>query len=327
MVKIGVLGAGHLGSIHLKLLKEIPYFDLVGFYDPDPKNAQKAADTFDLRAFESIEELIDQVDAVDIVTPTLSHYDCAVKAIKNSKHIFVEKPLTNTVDEGHKLLNLASEANIIGQVGHVERFNPAFLAASKYHLDPKFIEVHRLSEFNPRGTDVPVVLDLMIHDIDIVLSLVKARVRSINASGVPVISETPDIANARIEFDNGAVANLTASRVSLKKMRKARFFQRDGYISIDFLDKKVEAFRISDGDISNSPFSFEVDPMNNGQKKILSYESPAVPEVNAIKYELELFAKSIIEQIPPAVSLEDGFHSLEVAHQILDKIEMTHAKF
>jgi predicted dehydrogenase len=327
MVKIGVLGAGHLGSIHLKLLKEIPDFDLVGFYDPDPANAQKAAETFDLKAFESIEELIDQVDAVDIVTPTLSHYDCAVKAIKNSKHIFVEKPLTNTVDEGHKLLNLASEANIIGQVGHVERFNPAFLAASKYHLDPKFIEVHRLSEFNPRGTDVPVVLDLMIHDIDIVLSLVKARVRSINASGVPVISETPDIANARIEFDNGAVANLTASRVSLKKMRKARFFQRDGYISIDFLDKKVEAFRISDGDISNSPFSFEIDPMNNGQKKILSYEAPAVPEVNAIKYELELFAKSIIEQIPPAVSLEDGFHSLEVAHQILDKIEMTHAKF
>jgi predicted dehydrogenase len=327
MVKIGVLGAGHLGSIHLKLLKEIPDFDLVGFYDPDPANAQKAAKTFDLKAFESIEELIDQVDAVDIVTPTLSHYDCAVKAIKNSKHIFVEKPLTNTVDEGHKLLNLASEANIIGQVGHVERFNPAFLAASKYHLDPKFIEVHRLSEFNPRGPDVPVVLDLMIHDIDIVLSLVKARVRSINASGVPVISETPDIANARIEFDNGAVANLTASRVSLKKMRKARFFQRDGYISIDFLDKKVEAFRISDGDISNSPFSFEVDPLNNGQKKILSYEAPAVPEVNAIKYELELFAKSIIEQIPPAVSLEDGFHSLEVAHQILDKIEMTHAKF
>lgn len=327
MVKIGVLGAGHLGSIHLKLLKEISAFALVGFFDPDSEKAKKASETFGIKAFESIEELIDRVDAVDIVTPTLSHYDCAVKAIKSSKHIFVEKPLTNTVEEGHKLLNLASEANIIGQVGHVERFNPAFLAASKYQLDPKFIEVHRLSEFNPRGTDVPVVLDLMIHDIDIVLSLVKARVKSINASGVPVISETPDIANARIEFDNGAVANLTASRVSLKKMRKARFFQRDGYISIDFLDKKVEAIRISDGDISNSPFSFEIDPLNNGQKKILSYDSPAVPEVNAIKYELELFAKSIIEQIPPSVSLEDGFHSLEVAHQILDKIEMTHAKF
>ncbi|MFY0674379.1 MAG: Gfo/Idh/MocA family oxidoreductase [Bacteroidia bacterium] len=327
MVKIGVLGAGHLGSIHLKLLKQIPDFDLVGFFDPNPQQAGKAAKEFGINSFGTIEELIDVVDAVDIVTPTLSHYDCAVAAIKSSKHIFVEKPLTNTVEEGKKLLTLASEANIIGQVGHVERFNPAFLAASNYDLDPKFIEVHRLSEFNPRGTDVPVVLDLMIHDIDIVLSLVKARVRSINASGVPVISETPDIANARIEFDNGAVANLTASRVSLKKMRKARFFQRDGYISIDFLDKKVEAFRISDGDVSNSPFSFEIDPLNNGNKKILSYESPAVPEVNAIKYELELFAKSIINQTSPAVSLEDGFHSLEVAHQILDKIEMTHAKF
>ncbi|MGB0431702.1 MAG: Gfo/Idh/MocA family protein [Bacteroidia bacterium] len=327
MVKIGVLGAGHLGSIHLKLLKQIPQFNLVGFYDPNSEKSQKAALEFGIKSFNSIDELIDNVDAVDIVTPTLSHYDCAVSAIRKSKHIFVEKPLTNTVQEGRSLLQLSSEANIIGQVGHVERFNPAFLAAQKYDLDPKFIEVHRLSEFNPRGTDVPVVLDLMIHDIDIVLSLVKARVKSINASGVPVISETPDIANARIEFDNGAVANLTASRVSLKKMRKARFFQRDGYISIDFLDKKVEAFRLGDGELSKSPFSFEIDPFNNGNKKVLSFESPAVPEVNAIKYELELFAKSIINQIPPPVSLEDGYNSLEVAHQILNKIELTHAKY
>ena len=327
MVKIGVLGAGHLGSIHIKLIQQIDDFELVGIYDPDKEKCNKAVEQYGTRVFDSVDELIDACEAVDIVTPTLSHYECAVKAIKKSKHIFVEKPLTNTVQEGHSLLQLASEASIKGQVGHVERFNPAFLAAGKYHLEPKFMEIHRLSEFNPRGTDVPVVLDLMIHDIDIVLSVVKARVKSIQASGVPVISDTPDIANARIEFDNGAVANITASRVSLKKMRKARFFQQDGYIAIDFLDKKVEAFRISDGDISNSPFSFEIDPKNNGEKKILSYEAPAAPEVNAIKYELELFAKSIIDDIEPPVTLEDGFHSLEVAHQILEKIEMNHAKF
>lgn len=327
MVKIGVLGAGHLGTIHIKLIQQIPQFELVGFYDPSPEITEKTVSTFGIKSFETIDALIDACDAVDIVTPTLSHFDCAVNAIRKSKHIFVEKPLTNTVAEGEKLLQLASEANIKGQVGHVERFNPAFLEASKYHLDPKFIEIHRLAEFNPRGTDVPVVLDLMIHDIDIVLSVVKARVKSINASGVPVISETPDIANARIEFENGAVANITASRVSLKKMRKARFFQKDGYISVDFLEKKVEAFRISDGEISNSPFSFEIDPLNTGNKKILSYEAPKVGEVNAIKYELELFAQSIIEDIPTPVSLEDGFHSLEVAHQILDKIELTHAKY
>lgn len=327
MVKIGVLGAGHLGSIHIKLIQEIEQFELVGFYDPNPEMVDKAVATFGIKAFDTIDELISACDAVDIVTPTLSHFDCAVSAIRKSKHIFVEKPLTNTVEEGEKLLQLAAEANIKGQVGHVERFNPAFLAASKYSLDPKFIEIHRLAEFNPRGMDVPVVLDLMIHDIDIVLSVVKARVKSIHASGVPVISETPDIANARIEFENGAVANITASRVSLKKMRKARFFQKDGYISVDFLDRKVEAFRISEGEVSSSPFSFEIDPFNNGQKKILSYESPKVDEVNAIKYELELFAKSIIEDIPTPVSLEDGFHSLEVAHQILNKIEMTHAKY
>lgn len=327
MVKIGVLGAGHLGSIHIKLIQQIENLELVGVYDPDPEKAQKAIDTFGAKVFTNMDELIDACDAIDIVTPTLSHFECAVKAIKKSKHIFVEKPLTNTVDEGRTLLQLASEAQIKGQVGHVERFNPAYLAAAKYELAPKFMEVHRLSEFNPRGTDVPVVLDLMIHDIDIVLSTVKARVKSVQASGVPVISDTPDIANARLEFDNGAVANLTASRVSLKKMRKARFFQQDGYIAIDFLDKKVEAFRLSDGDISNSPFSFEIDPKNNGEKKILSYESPAVPEVNAIKYELELFAKSIIEDLPTPVTLEDGFNSLEVAHLILEKIETNNAKF
>lgn len=328
MVSIGVLGAGHLGSIHLRLLKELSDFNLLGFYDPDPETSKKAAETFGIRAFDSVDDLIEACEAVDIVTPTLSHFDCASKAIRNSKHVFIEKPLTNTIEEADTLIKLITEAGVKGQVGHVERFNPAFLAASKYNLNPKFIEIHRLSEFNPRGTDVPVVLDLMIHDIDIVLSLVKANVKSVHASGVAVVSDTPDIANARIEFDNGAVANLTASRVSVKKMRKARFFQKDGYISVDFLNKKVEALKIQeDGTEASSPLSVRFDPQNGNPAKVLSFEAPAVPEVNAIGYELELFARSIIEDIPTAVNLEEGRHSLDIANQVLFKIESAHAQF
>ena len=327
MLKIGVLGAGHLGKIHIKLLKEIESFTLIGFYDSDIYRQNEVAKEFGIRAYSSIDELINDADAIDIVTPTLSHFECAVKAIRASKHVFIEKPLTNTVEEGAELLQLITEANVKGQVGHVERFNPAFLAASKYQIEPNFMEIHRLAEFNPRGTDVPVVLDLMIHDIDIVLSLVKSNVKNIQASGVSVVSDTPDIANARIEFDNGAVANLTASRISLKKMRKARFFQKNAYITVDFLDKKVEAFKISeDENAHSSPFSFTMDPGEGKPLKHVSYESPAITEVNAIKYELELFAKSIIDDIAPAVSIEEGYLSLQVAHQILEKIESAHAR-
>ncbi|MCB0738934.1 MAG: Gfo/Idh/MocA family oxidoreductase [Bacteroidetes bacterium] len=326
MLKIGVLGAGHLGKIHIKLIQQIAEYELVGFFDSNIENAQKVSAQFGAKAYNSVDDLIEACDVVDIVTPTLSHYECAVKAIKLSKHIFIEKPLTNTVEEGEKLLNLISEAGVKGQVGHVERFNPAYLAAQKYKLEPSFMEIHRLAEFNPRGTDVPVVLDLMIHDIDIVLHLIKANVKHISASGVAVVSDTPDIANARIEFDNGAVANLTASRISLKKMRKARMFQRDAYITIDYLEKKVEAVKIGSEQEHTSPFTLEWNPGDGKPTKQLSFESPAVPEVNAIKYELELFAKAINEDLVPEVTIEDGYRSLEVAHMILDKIEMTHGK-
>mgnify|MGYP002822408853 CR=1 FL=1 len=241
MLKIGVIGAGHLGKIHIKLIKESnDEYELVGFYDVNPENAQKVAKEFQITPYDDIDKLIDDCQVVDIVTPTLSHYDCASKALKKSKHVFIEKPLTNTVEEAKKLMLLAEEANVKVQVGHVERFNPAFLAAKEYITRPMFIETHRLAQFNPRGTDVSVVLDLMIHDLDIILSLVKANIRKISASGVAVVSNTPDIANARIEFDNGCVANLTASRISLKNMRKSRFFQKDAYISVDFLEKEVQ---------------------------------------------------------------------------------------
>lgn len=320
MIKIGVLGTGHLGKIHLKLIREIEDFELVGFYDPNDEIATQAAREFGVKRFVSLDDLIEKVDAVDIVTNTISHYECAVKAIKRSKHIFVEKPLTNSLSEANELIKLAEEARIKAQVGHVERFNPAFLAIKSHFLNPMFIETHRLAQFNPRGTDVPVVLDLMIHDIDIILSIVKSTVKKISASGVAVISHSPDIANARLEFDNGCVANITASRISLKQMRKMRMFQRDGYISVDFLDKKAEIIRLSDKRDKANPFAIE---LNTGEKetKVINFERPEIKPTNAIKMELELFYDAIFLDKEPPVTLHDGYHAMQIAYQIIEKIE------
>jgi predicted dehydrogenase len=321
MVKIGVLGAGHLGKIHLRLLKEIPAFDLIGFYDPDESAARFAEEHFGIRRFGSIQKLIDAVDAVDIVTPTLSHYDCAKSALKKSKHIFVEKPLANTVQEAKYLMSLAHEANVKAQVGHVERFNPAFLAISHLNLQPMFIESHRLATFNPRGTDVSVVLDLMIHDIDLVLSLVKSNLKKVSASGVAVISNQPDIANARLEFVNGCVANLTASRISMKIMRKMRLFQKDSYISVDFSEKMTEILSLTEADTGSDALIIELNTGTTSDKKAVKLEKPEIKAVNSIQMELELFAKAILEDTDTPVTIDDGYHALQVAHQILHKIE------
>ncbi|WP_456424228.1 Gfo/Idh/MocA family protein, partial [Lutibacter sp.] len=275
MLKVGVLGAGHLGKIHLKLLNQSHKYNLIGFYDPIKENAKKVEKEFGYKSFETVKELIDAVDVVDIVTPTLSHFDCAKEAIEKGKHIFIEKPITKTVDEANTLVELIKLNNVKGQVGHVERFNPAFTAVKKSIHKPMFIEAHRLAEFNPRGTDVPVVLDLMIHDIDIILSVVKSEVSHISASGVSVISDTPDIANARIEFKNGCVANLTASRISLKNMRKTRFFQRDAYIAVDFFEKATEVVKMKDA--PEKPGDFDMILQNaEGIKKQIYFENPTV---------------------------------------------------
>ena len=319
MVKIGVLGAGHLGKIHLKLIREIRDFELVGFYDPNDANAEQAEKEFRVRRFSDMEELIAESDAVDIVTNTLSHFDCAIAAIKKSKHVFIEKPLANSLAEAEELIKVADEAKVKGMVGHVERFNPAFLAVKPYIRNPMFIETHRLAQFNPRGTDVPVVLDLMIHDLDIIMNVVKSPVKKISASGVPVISTSPDIANARVEFDNGCVANITASRISLKQMRKMRLFQKDGYISVDFLDKKTEIIRLSDKRDSANPFALE---LNTGaESKWINFERPDVMPINSIKMELELFYEAITKDEEPPVTLTDGFNAMNIAHQIMEKIE------
>jgi len=321
MVRIGVLGAGHLGKIHLKLLKEIPDFEVVGFFDPDAKNAAYAEATFNIPRFNSIHKLIDACDAVDIVTPTISHYDCGRAALKKAKHIFVEKPLANTVHEAKYLMALAHEANVKAQVGHVERFNPAFLAIKDIDVQPMFIESHRLSTFNPRGTDVSVVLDLMIHDIDIVLHLVHSNVKKVSASGVKVISNQPDIANARLEFDNGCVANLTASRISMKKMRKMRLFQRDAYISVDFGENMTEILTLSDAKNDEDAFTIDINTGDSSKKKAVRMSKPEIIPVNAIKMELALFAKAIINDTETPVTIEDGYRALQVAHMILNKIE------
>ncbi|CAM1362633.1 Gfo/Idh/MocA family protein [Tenacibaculum xiamenense] len=317
MLKAGVLGAGHLGKIHLRLLQQSERYELVGFYDPFTENAEKVAKEFGYTLFNSVDELIDAVDVVDIVTPTLSHFECAKQAIEKGKHIFIEKPITNTLQEAEAIRTLASQNHIRGQVGHVERFNPAFTAVQDMIGTPMFIETHRLAEFNPRGTDVPVVLDLMIHDIDIILSVVKSKVKNINASGVSVISETPDIANARIEFENGCVANLTASRISMKNMRKSRFFQKDAYISVDFLTKKSEVVKMKDA--PEKPDEFAMILQNaEGVKKQIYFDNPKIVQNNAILDELESFADAIQNDTTPIVSLTQGTEALRVAQQIID---------
>lgn len=317
MLKVGVFGVGHLGKFHLNNWKEIEGVRLVGFYDPSDENAVEVKEKYNLKRFKNADKLIEECDVVDIVAPTTEHYALCKKAILKSRNVFVEKPLANTMDEAREIVKLVKEANIKFQVGHVERFNPALLSAKEHSLNPMFIEVHRLSQFNPRGTDVSVILDLMIHDIDIILSLVKSNVKNIFANGVNVLSATPDIANVRMEFDNGCVANLTSSRISMKKMRKMRLFQKDSYVGIDFLDMKTEIIKYKTPDDKNV-FSFDIETKTG--KKTIAIAAPVIKESNAIKMELESFVKAITENRTTVVSEIDGYRAMEVAHQILEKI-------
>jgi predicted dehydrogenase len=319
MLKIGVWGVGHLGKFHLNNWNDISGTQVIGFFDPNDANADLVKEKYKLQRFTDTEKLLDACDAVDIVAPTPYHFELCKAAIRKGKHVFVEKPLANTMDEARELVKLAKEANIKFQVGHVERFNPALLALKDHMLQPMFIEVHRLSQFNPRGTDVSVILDLMIHDIDIVLNLVKSNVQYISANGVSVMSDTPDIANVRIEFDNGCVANLTSSRISMKKMRKMRLFQKDAYIGIDFLEKKTEIIQLNAAGTKN-PNAFTFDIETNNGKKTIAIANPPVEEVNAIRMELEEFRNAIVNNSNTPVTVVDGFRAMDVAHQILEKI-------
>ena len=327
MLKIGVAGAGHLGKIHIGILKNLDTkFNLVGFYDSDPNLASEVEAKFGIRAFNSIEELISNIDCLDVVTATLSHFEVAKLAAQSRKHIFIEKPLTETIEEARKLQKLVLEADVTAQVGHVERFNPAFKAAQQFLDRPMFIETHRLAQFNPRGTDVPVVLDLMIHDLDIILSVVKSNVKKVSASGVAVISDSHDIANARVEFDNGCVANITASRISLKNMRKTRFFQKDAYISVDFLNKETEVFEMEDVHGTPDPFDLVLDLGAQGPKKKILIDKPEIKETNAIRDELVSFHDCIREKKETPVTIDDGIGAMELAYRILDEMSKVYLK-
>lgn len=317
-LKIGVLGAGHLGSIHIRLILELSeYYELIGFYDPNDEASQITIDTFGIQRWLNEQDLIDAADCIDIVSPTIYHYELASKVLRSSKHAFIEKPITETPEQAKKLVNLSQEAGVVVQVGHVERFNPAFRAAQPLIDKPMFFEIHRLAQYNPRGTDVSVILDLMIHDLDIVLSSVQSSVRRISASGVSVVSKTPDITSVRLEFDNGCVANLTASRMSLKNMRKARIFQKTGYLTIDFLEHSVDQIMITTKDQeAPSLFTFELNDEYN-----FSALKPEIEPINAIKEELATFYRSIVYNEPVVVTIDDGYKALDLAHQILEKLK------
>ena len=317
MLKVGLLGLGHLGKIHLKNWLEIKDVQVIGFYDPNPEVIREIQDQFNITNFLTPEELLDNVDAVDIVAPTNYHYELCEIALKKGRHVFVEKPMCDTMEQAQQLVKLVKEANVKFQVGHVERFNPAFLSVKDMRLEPMFIEVHRLAQFNPRGTEVSVILDLMIHDIDIVLKLVNSEVKQVHASGVSVMTSTPDIANVRIEFNNGCVANLTSSRISMKKMRKVRIFQRDAYIGIDFLEKKSEVIKMNAHN-PDAALNFDIDTREG--KKSISVIHPEIQEVNAIRMELEHFRDAILLNNPVPVTDYDGFRAMDVAHQILQQI-------
>jgi predicted dehydrogenase len=317
-LKIGILGAGHLGKFHIQQSLEIPELELVGIFDPDEEKTNEAMQKFNVKSFQKMEDLIDTCDIVDIVTPTLSHFECASHALRKFKHVFIEKPLTNTLEEAQRLISLVEEANVKVQVGHVERFNPAFTAVQSRIQNPRFIETHRLAQFNPRGTDVSVILDLMIHDIDIILSVVKSPVKKISASGVAILSETPDIANARLEFTNGCVANITSSRISMKNMRKSRFFQSDAYIAVDFLEKSAEIVTMKPTEGEVDPYDMTID-LGEGKNPVkVEFERPKIQPINAIREELRSFANCILDDTDPLVTIEDGADALDIAYKILN---------
>jgi predicted dehydrogenase len=319
MLKVAVFGTGHLGKFHLNNWKLIPEAEVVGFYDPNDEIAAAVVEKYQIKRFTDPVALLDICDAADIIAPTPFHFSLCEQAIRKGKHVFVEKPLANDMDEARTILKLVKESNVKLQVGHVERFNPAFLALEGIPLHPMFIEVHRLAEFNPRGTEVSVILDLMIHDIDIILHIVNSEVKNIYSSGVAVMTDTPDIANVRMEFNNGCVANLTSSRISMKKMRKMRIFQKDAYIGVDFLNKKSEIISLNHSGSDTEGFSFDIET-RSGTKSIL-VRNPEVPEVNAIRMELEKFTESILQNKPTPVSELDGYRAMDIAHQILQKIK------
>ena len=306
-IKFGVIGVGHLGNFHLRQLSDIPEVNLSGLYDIDLIRAEEMSRNHNIPSISSMEMLMNFSDAVSIVTPTHSHYKIAEQALDAGCHVFIEKPITDNLEHAKALLKKADKIEKIIQVGHIERFNSAYMALKKTGKSPDFIETHRLAPFNPRGNDVPVILDLMIHDLDIILSLIKSKIQDIHANGVKVVSKTVDIANARLEFENGSVANLTASRISQKEMRKMRLFKKNNYITIDFLEEKLEEYKVCDESPDNTVADNVVEIGTNNKKYIL-YNRPVIPKHDALKEELRHFIHSIQHVHQPET---DGYSATE----------------
>jgi len=323
-LKVGVIGTGKLGGIHTKLWSENENADLVGIFDPDNDRASELSSQFGIKAFDSIEDLLDNIEAITIASPTIYHFDIAKQCIESGKHCLIEKPITHKYKEAEELISIANKNDVVIQVGHVERFNPALAAIKDQHFSPLFIEAHRMAQFVPRAIDVSVIHDLMIHDIDIMLSLVPSKVKDVIANGVAVLTDTPDICNARITFENGAVANLTASRISATPMRKMRLFQNNSYTSIDFGKPDVEVFTLFDEghefEDGKQPTA-KLGSIEAGlRNKNIFYNKPEVPKLNAIAEEQNAFIKSIKQHSNVAVSAEDAAEALRIAEIISEQI-------
>jgi len=321
MKNIAIFGVGHLGYIHCQCILSMKDANLIGIYDIDTERCNQVAKELDLTAFSTPEALLQVCDVADIVTTTSEHYDMAKMAIMAGKHTFIEKPVVVDFAHAEELITLSKEMGVKVQVGHVERFNPAFVAARPLIHNPMFIEAHRLANFNPRGNDVSVVMDLMIHDIDLILNVVNSTIVDIQASGVAVVTDSFDIANVRLRFENGCVANLTASRISLKNMRKIRFFQPNAYISVDLLKKETDIIKLDNViDEDNNPFALILDLGNGKGKKQLTIQKSDIIITNAIQTELESFLSCIENNTSPSVTLIDGYKALKTAIDILKKI-------
>lgn len=328
-LRISVIGVGHLGKIHTKLWASNDQIELSGVYDINKERSTEVAKEFNCRTFNSLQEVILNSDAVTIASDTKTHYKIARIMLQNKIHCFIEKPITTTYSESQRLIKIAENNKTLIQVGHVERFNPALIALRSHKIEPLFIEAHRLSQFKPRAIDVSVVFDLMIHDIDIILSLIKSKVSRIVANGVAILTDTPDIANARIEFQNGAVANLTASRISANPLRKFRIFQKDAYFSIDFGNQKVDIFKILDENVdpNEHPLALNLGSiMDIPNPKSIIYEKPEIPKLNAIQEEQNSFVESILTNKPIAVTAYDAMNAVKIAEVISKKINLSFQK-
>jgi predicted dehydrogenase len=319
-ISIGVVGVGHLGNFHVQQLNELPNVQISGIFDLDSTRSKEIANQYNVGCFSDVADLLTISDAVTIVTPTPTHFNVANQALDAGCHVFIEKPITETIEHAEALLSKSELLRKLIQVGHIERFNPAFQEVSKINQSPKFIEAHRLAKFQPRGTDVPVMLDLMIHDIDLILHLVQSDISDVRAKGVKVVSDSVDMANARLEFQNGCVANLTASRISQQNMRKLRLFREDEYTTVDFMQKTVEHYTLTDEPPKNI-HSNNIFEISGKRRKFIIYDKPTIDDHNALREELAHFANAIQNTTKPHVDGHSGLNALKVALMIQDIIQ------